>query len=292
MKNQQRWIVCVALVLMLGGLAWASTVTSTSTVNGANTTYTFVVNATGTESITDFHILGPTDKNKVTGTTGNPTTPPPPTAPPGTPPVPLAGWTGSRGGGSANWKAGTPATPITAATGPVTFTITIPTNQLHDGLVRWRTTNGLDVTVDSGPDAGEPSTHGPIANVTVTPGSAPIGTATIISLDSTEPLRPYKLYAVSSESDGAPDPWDDNAAFVSWVNAHPVPSGWGLSFQNTTGTVDANGDSNQPRVVIPNTPGLVGNRFYLIAVVDSQTDDLGVSYKIRSADREVTITAP
>jgi hypothetical protein len=286
MLDRRISIAAIALVLV-GAFALPSTVTQKPTASdNTNTTYTFTVKATGTENITDFHIDPPSSPApKVKGTPGTPTS--------GTPPVALPGWTGKVSGGSINWKCNTPSQAITSSTGEVTFTITIPNNQLNDGLVRWRTTGGTnDQTLDHGPNQNDPSTHGPLSSVTIGPTTARTGTATTISIASTEPSRPYTLYAVSTASYDAPNPWSNNTGFVQWVNDHPVDPAWGLSFQNMTGTLDSNGHSSSPSVTIPNDSNLIGNHFFLIAVVDSQIDDDEVSYKIRSSDLQVAIVSP
>lgn len=237
-----RRIVVIALALVFAAnLALPSGVTNTVATTGTGsrsvTTYAYTVAATENESITEFHVEPPMPNGKVDGTPGGPTIPPPPGAPAGTPPTPLSGWTATRSGGAVNWKASNPATPITAATGPVTFTITIPTGELHDGLVKWHTTNGNDGTVDSGPELNEPSTHGPHAFVGVGPSAAPTGVVTTIRISSTEPSRPYALFAVSNASDEVPDSFDNHAGFLAWVKQHPVAPEWGLSFENMSGTL-------------------------------------------------------
>ena len=57
-----------------------------------------------------------------------------------------------------------------------------------------------------------------------------------------------------------------------------------------SGTLDADGNSSDPRVIVPDDVSLVSSTFYIITVVETQEDDYGISYKERSADREITIT--
>lgn len=283
----------VALVAVHPPTASASTVTSTTTTAGENTVIAYSVTATGNEVISDFHVWVEGGGGKVDGTPSGPTVqagqPPAPTA--------LPGWSSSKKSRAVNWKCSGSGTAITSANSPATFTITIPTSQFTDGILRWTTTNDgndnrTNGVVDSGPGEREPSTHGPIASVTVAENDAPINATSVFTLDSNQPGTAYRVFAVSESTDTAPNPETDYAAFVQWANQHPVPAGWGLSFVDLTGTTNGTGDSSAPRVTVPNTPSLVGNAFWIVVVVDTVPDDDSVSYKIASDDREVVITQP
>ena len=260
--------------------AHASTVTSTTTTSGQNTIVTYSVTAVGQEQLSDFHILPPdgTSRRVVKGAQG------------GGP----AGWVGERSGGGAHWKANGNGA-ITAANSPATFTLTIPTSQFRDGLVRWVTTNDDNYNagtgqVDAGPGEGESSTHGPLATIEVEPDTANYGTTTNIALSSSEFSRDYEVYVVGTLS-GMPDP-DNYGAFVTWAASNGVPSGWGLTFDDLTGTLDSSGISTAPSVVIPNNPSLSGQAFYVVAYAETEPDDLSVSYMVPSEPHTITITTP
>jgi len=256
----------------------AATVTSNRTVLNGTVTYTYTVTAGKNETISDFHIVGNTSRDKIKGTAGE--------GP--------ANWVGNRGYRAANWYKGSGQ-----AIGPnqqATFKLTIPVGQDKEALVKWKVTNDNNSNpnngvIDQGPVPPEPSITGPISYVGPDEDTtAVIGTTTVFNITSTEPSCAYHCYAVSTGSDAAPDPDEDWTGFLDWVDEHPVPAAWGLTFQNMSGTLDADGNSSDPRVIVPDDVSLVSSTFYIITVVETQEDDYGISYKERSADREITIT--
>jgi len=163
-------------------------------------------------------------------------------------------------------------------------------------MVRWVATSddNYDATsgvIRAGPDGeatpADPQIWGPVAYVGPDdPVPAAIGCLTSIDIHASSGLAAYQVFAVSTPSTEAPDPDEDWAGFLAWVNAHPVPSGWGLTFSNFVGVLDEDGDSNLASVSAPSGTGLLGEQFYIIVVVD--LEDCGELLRVRSVDRLVT----
>lgn len=256
-------IAVLALAVALGFAvdpAHASKVTSKTTTNGNNTVVTYTVTAGAGETITDFHIQGPTPKTRgnVKGAGAGP-----------------AGWLNGKNSQGHWWRAGSTGASITAAGGPQAFTLTLPTSQFNDGLVAWVTTNDNNQNpgngvVDSGPDEGEPSTHGPVTAVTTPTRDVLVGLVNVLPINSTEALSQYEYFAVGSDPATGPDAETDYADFVAWAQDNPVPPSWGLVFVNMAGVTDEGGDTFDPAVIVPADPGLAGTSFWLVAVVDSE----------------------
>lgn len=260
-------LVVVAAVLV--GIAMASTVTDNGGVDNGNgtTTFAYTVTAAAGEFIRDFHIRRATHPNhKVAGTPNDPDGG-------GT-------WgTGVRNSQGAHWK---DTGPGIAPGGTLVFTLTVTNGKFKRRPGTWVTTSDGDNdpgtgVIDAGPVAPPAGTDTPCtvpidaAMVSPTNSDAPIGGNTGIPLDSTEWNKAYVVYALGSVT-GAPDPLDDPDGFVTYASSHQVPTEWGLTFAGMSGTTDGSGQSTAPTVTVPNNAALVGNTFYLVALVDSDEE--------------------
>lgn len=291
MRHKRSRNVTIGACVLAGALAIALIVRAafatdvappTITEQGGYTTFTYTVTPGTGEAIKDFHLERAADPPAIEGT---------PLDPDGQGP-----WTASKNSsGCAHWK-----TSGAAMAGPMSFSIKVKTSKHSKRPGKWYATSdgkepGTGNVVDAGPvtppDGTDAPIDVPVPLALVAGGNTiPTGNATGLPIDSSEAGMPYVLYAVETVT-GAPNPWDDPAGFADWATAHPIPVEWNLTFVGMSGTTDEDGDTNAPRIMVPNDPTLVGRKFFLVAIVDSEEPNEGPAKITDWPAKEMTIVA-
>lgn len=261
-----RWGLLLGLVgvVVACRFAFASTVTAPTVTPAPGGTHDITWRVTpepGEDPIFDFHLL--------TGPRFRPCSGAQLRGPGDSDGVNVSGWTSSRtaGGANAGYNFYDPTRNGAIDADGFTFTIRVPEGRYFMYTLRWRTTRDGDGDPDD--PVGEGEVPVPVKGTTTPTDRAEVGGPTAIVVRSTEYAVPYEVVAVGTQA-GAPDPmlgWND---FKSWASRNPVPAEWNLRFENMTGTLDAQGASSAPRVVVPNDPALAGRVFYVVVAARNE----------------------
>lgn len=260
-STRSRLLLAVGALCVAAGIAVATTPASVTPKAGTQPVsgvYTYNVKPNDDTNILDIHFF------KVKGT---------PSFPDGAP----TGWTcsGPDSNGDVVWRGnGTGAQAVPAGGMNIAITGTTPSK---DDLVKWTLTNdgALKIAKDgsnvirSGPQSGDPSTHGPVAsNLVTSPTTCMINATTPVVFNSTEYNQSFTVYKMSTGV-GCPDPQTDFTDFTAFVASHPIPPAWSLVFSGMSGTTDpTDGHSNAPQIAVPNNSGLIGDTFCIVIVVN------------------------